>query len=46
VALARLANPDGILRFFVVGDDGTTAGEIAGGWKLEITAQVRKKEKT
>jgi hypothetical protein len=37
------ADPDGTWRLFVVDDAGTMTGEIAGGWKLEITAKVKKK---
>jgi hypothetical protein len=35
-------DPDGTWRLFVVDDAGTMTGEIAGGWKLEITAKVKK----
>jgi hypothetical protein len=38
------ARPDGQWRLFVHDDFNGFTGEFAGGWKLEITAKVKKKK--
>jgi subtilisin-like proprotein convertase family protein len=38
-------NPNGQWRLFVVDDQGMDTGDIAGGWKLELTAQAKAKKK-
>lgn len=40
------AKPDGQWRLFVHDDGVFDTGELAGGWKLEITAKVKKARKT
>ena len=39
------AKPDGEWRLFVVDDFDNDSGELANGWKLEITAKVKEKKK-
>jgi hypothetical protein len=39
------AKPDGAWRLFVQDDTTANAGNFAGGWKLEITAKVKKAKK-
>ncbi len=39
------AKPDGAWRLFVQDDTTANAGNVAGGWKLEITAKVKKAKK-
>lgn len=44
----KSANPDGQWRLFVYDDfniENSDTGEFAGGWKLEITAKVKKNKK-
>lgn len=38
-------NPNGEWRLFVVDDQGMDAGNINGGWDLELTAQAKAKKK-
>ncbi len=38
-------NPNGQWRLFVVDDQGMDTGDIAGGWKLELTGQAKAKKK-
>jgi subtilisin-like proprotein convertase family protein len=38
-------NPNGTWQLFVKDDNNMDNGDIAGGWELEITAKVKKKEK-
>jgi subtilisin-like proprotein convertase family protein len=39
------ANPNGEWRLFVVDDQGMDAGDIGGGWKLDLTAKAKAKKK-
>jgi subtilisin-like proprotein convertase family protein len=38
-------NPNGEWRLFVVDDQGMDTGDVAGGWKLELTAQAKARKK-
>jgi hypothetical protein len=35
-------NPNGVWRLYIVDDDTTSLGRLAGGWSLEIKAKVRR----
>lgn len=39
------ANPNGTWQLWVYDDPGNGPAQFAGGWKIEITAQVKKKKK-
>jgi hypothetical protein len=45
LAIFNGAKPDGEWRLFVHDDANGAAGELAGGWKLEITAKVKNDKK-
>ena len=38
-------NPNGTWQLFIQDDTGGDTGSLAGGWALEVTAQVERKEK-
>jgi hypothetical protein len=44
LATFKGAKPDGEWRLFVVDDFDDDSGELANGWKLEITAKVKQKK--
>ena len=35
-------NPNGVWRLYVIDDDSTSLGRLAGGWSLTIKAKVRR----